>query len=163
MSNQDTTATADPFAAKYCNKCSGLISGIVGEVNPKRCMCGTSTSDRTFASTPMTNQDWTPPDVVWIDKETLVAIQDCKSTTGGYVGIPDASELDVELGDTLYTLTTTAEANTRKSVREALERVKQMESIRSDTNNPFLTNYIDQLLTQYQEPQSTEANDDPPT
>ena len=76
--------------------------------------------------------DFKAPDVVWIDKETLTVIQDCKSTTNGHIGIPDTSEVDVKLGDpAVYpaklrdrqTLTTSVEKNTRKAVREAIERI----------------------------------------
>jgi hypothetical protein len=51
-----------------------------------------------------------------------------------------------------YTRSDIAEAEAKKKVVEVLENVKQMESFRSDTNNPFLTNYIDQLLTEYNQP-----------
>jgi len=62
--------------------------------------------------------------------------------------------------DFSYTLTTTAEANTRKTVREALESVKR--DVRSQLNLEYemtlipdnTIQFIDELLTQYQEVES---------
>lgn len=121
-----------------------------------------------------TMSDFKAPDVVWIDKETLTVIQDCKSTTNGHIGIPDTSEVDVKLGDpAVYpaklrdrqTLTTSVEKNTRKAVREALEKVKsdiivdtmrytydkEPELMAFEDGVKHCQELIDQLLTQYQE------------
>ena len=65
----------------------------------------------------------------------------------GCVTIPQESGTTVNRSTAFhYTRSDIAEAEAKKRVVEVLNKVNQLESFRSDTNDPILMNFIDQLI-----------------
>ena len=91
------------------------------------------------------------PDDVWIDSGVFVEMNDIDTLVFDH----DPDSMDDDYTTIRYTLTTTAEANTRKAAREVLETVKHKLEYEGYDNTKGL---IKNLLAQYQEPQPTEVS-----